>query len=144
MIYAPRPKIKKGVLPIENSNNSQKQSIILGRIPDCVDALLGIQISGDRNVYFGTTNELHMQSSHPEDYEKYKSELSNIIHNPDYIGMNTKDNSIEFVKEFKNDNEFVKIAVRVSLNKKYFARSMYVLNNRRVKSFISKGTLKRP
>lgn len=63
--------------------------------------------------------------------------------NPDYVGLNTKDESIEYVKEYKVDDEYVKVAVRVSGNRNYFARSIYVLNKTRVKNFITKGTLKK-
>lgn len=61
----------------------------------------------------------------------------------DYVGINSSDNSIEFVKEYVIDNEFVKVAVRVSRGNKLYARSLYVLNNRRVKNFIAKNTLKK-
>lgn len=40
------------------------------------------------------------------------------------------------------DHEHVKVAVRVSNNGLYFARSLYVLNEKRVENFIQKGTLK--
>lgn len=84
-----------------------------------------------------------MQTSHPADYQKYGSYIANILCSPDYVGINKKDNSLEYVKEFEIDNEFVKVAVRISLNGNVFARSMYILNNNRVKNFITKGTLKK-
>jgi len=84
-----------------------------------------------------------MQNSHPEDFEKYGSHLSEILENPDYVGKNPKDESIEYVKEFCIDGEYVKVAVRISSHGKYFARSLYVLNRNRVIRFIEKGTLKK-
>ena len=57
--------------------------------------------------------------------------------------LNAKDGSIEYIKEYRIDDEYVKVAVRVSDNDKYFARSIYVLNKTSVKSFIAKGTLKK-
>lgn len=83
-----------------------------------------------------------MKTSHPEDFEKYKDELQNIIANPDYVGKNSKDDSIEFTKEYYINGEYVKVAVRVSTSNIYYAHSMYVLNPNRVKNFIAKGTLK--
>ena len=68
---------------------------------------------------------------------------SNIIANPDYVGKNAKDNSIEFTKEYYINGEYVKVAVRISTHNIYYARSMYVLNPKRVKNFIAKGTLKK-
>ena len=66
-----------------------------------------------------------------------------IIANPDYVGINSKDNSIEYVKEYIVDNEYVKVAVRISSGNRLYARSVYVLNRRRVQNFIKKGTLKK-
>ncbi len=94
-------------------------------------------------IYLGETNILHMKTSHPDDYAKYKDELSNILNHPDYVGINPKDNSIEYVKEFLVENEYVKVAVRISTKGQYYARSLYVLNNRRTENFIKKGTLKK-
>ena len=84
-----------------------------------------------------------MKTSHPEDFEKYGSKLSKILSIPDYVGQNPSDGSIEYVKEFFVEGEYVKVAVRLSGSDKYFARSMYVLNRNRVERFIAKGTLKK-
>lgn len=116
---------------------------IVGVISPNIETLLNISVEGDRNIYLGQSNITHMQSSHPDDYEKYKDELPNILTNPDYIGINPGDGSLEYVKEYRIDNEFVKVAVRISSGKKYYARSLYVLNNNRVHNFIEKGTLKK-
>jgi len=82
-----------------------------------------------------------MQSSHPKDYAKYGSELSNILASPDYVGQNPSDGSIEYVKEFVVNGEYVKVAVRLTQTDRYYARSLYVLNKNRVQNFIKKGTL---
>ena len=83
-----------------------------------------------------------MQSSHPDDYAKYGAYLNTILQNPDYVGLNPNDNSIEYVKEFPIENEFVKVAVRITQSsQKYYACSLYVLNNNRVHNFIKAGTL---
>ena len=98
-------------------------------------------IADNTPILLGNSNIHHMQSSHPTDYAKYGSDISDIINNPDYIGVNNKDDSIEFVKEYLVDNEFVKVAVRVSNSNNYYARSLYILNNNRVRNYILKGTL---
>lgn len=108
-----------------------------------MEALLGVTVSKDRNIYFSPTNLEHMRSSHPDDFAKYGRELENILGDPDYVGQNPSDGSIEYVKEFRIDNEYVKVAVRLSRSERYFARSLYVLNNNRVENFIRKGTLKK-
>lgn len=84
-----------------------------------------------------------MKSAHPNDFEKYSGDLICILAYPDYVGRNPTDGSIEYVKEFLINGEYVKVAVRISANGLYFARSLYVLNPRRVHNYIHKGTLKK-
>lgn len=84
-----------------------------------------------------------MQTSHPADFAKYGAEIVNILAHPDYVGQNPSDGSIEYVKEYLVEGEYVKVAVRLSKSDRYYARSLYVLNNKRVKNFIAKGTLKK-
>ena len=83
-----------------------------------------------------------MINSHPDDFIKYGKNISDIINEPDYVGLNPGDGSIEYAKEFKVDNEFVKVAVRVANSGQYYARSIYILNLSRVNNFIANGTLK--
>ena len=115
----------------------------VGTISAYIEGLLGITVSGDRHIYCSNTNLAHMKSSHPADFARYGGQLQNILANPDYVGLNPKDGSVEYVKEFVSNGEYVKVAVRVSGGGKYYARSLYVLNSRRVVSFINRGTLKK-
>lgn len=84
-----------------------------------------------------------MKSRHLDDFLKYGADISIIISEADYVGINKNDNSIEYVKEYKIDDEFVKVAVRVSKGNVFYARSIYVLNKNRVKNYINKNTLKK-
>lgn len=102
---------------------------------------LSLPCAPNTPIYLGDTNLAHMRSKHPNDYTKYAQHIPAILSTPDYVGINRKDNSIEFVKEFKMDNDYVKVAVRISKSGIYFARSLYVLNTKRVQNFINKGTL---
>lgn len=115
----------------------------IGYLTTDVVLLLGLSEPKDGNIYIGTSNIAHMKQSHPTTYAKYGSEIDLILSAPDYVGINSKDNSIEYVKEFILNNEYVKVAVRISSGEKYFARSMYVLNRRRVQNFIKNGKLKK-
>lgn len=115
----------------------------VGTVSENVKKLLGLSLAGDNSIYMSATNIAHMESSHPSDYAKYKNQIQNILASPDYVGQNPNDNSIEYVKNFIIDNEYVKVAVRLSSGNKYYARSLYVLNKRRVENFIKKGTLKK-
>lgn len=84
-----------------------------------------------------------MKASHPADFIKYGAELANILACPDYVGQNPIDGSIEYVKEFAADGEYVKVAVRLARTDRFYARSLYILNNNRVKNYIAKGTLQK-
>lgn len=116
---------------------------IIGRISNNIEQLLNLSITGDKNIYLGETNINHMAASHPSDYLKYKDELPNILSDHDYVGINPKDNSLEYVKEYIVNGEYVKVAVRISSGNRFYARSLYVLNKNRVINFIKKGTLKK-
>ena len=91
----------------------------------------------------GESNIAHMASRHPEDYALYGEYIPLILSMPDYVALNTKDESIEYVKEVQMDDIYVKVAVRVSERGQLFARSVYRLNTNRAKNFIEKGTLKK-
>ena len=115
----------------------------IGHFSEQIIRILDLDIPVGTPIYIADSNIEHMKSSHPKTFEKYKDELQNIIENPDYIGKNTKDDSIEFTKEYLIDGEYVKVAVRISTSNIYYARSTYELNPNRVKNFIQKGTLKK-
>ena len=116
---------------------------IVGQISPKIESLLGLPTPLDRNIYLGASNLQHMKTSHPEDFAKYGTDMITILAYPDYVGQNPSDGSIEFVKEYKVDNEYVKVAVRLSASDRFYARSLYILNNNRVNNFIAKGTLKK-
>ncbi len=115
----------------------------VGRLSSNVVNTLGLNIPVDTPIFIGVSNITHMKSNHPSYYAKYGASIPNILESPDYARINPKDNSIEYVKEYKIDGEFVKVAVRVSGGGILFARSLYVLNSNRAQAFIAKGTLKK-
>ena len=67
-----------------------------------------------KDVYLGQSNINHMKNSHPNDYELYGKYITFILENPDYACVNEKDGSIELVKEFHVNNDYVKLAIRIS------------------------------
>jgi hypothetical protein len=123
------------------TNNKPVQ---VGQIKPDVIAALNLSIPADTPIYIGDSNISHMKSKHPNDYAKYGQYINVILASPDYVGINPSDNSIEYVKEFVINNDFVKVAVRVSQSGNLYARSLYILNPNRVKNFVANGTLKKP
>lgn len=116
----------------------------VGSISQNVIQLLGLHADAGTPIYLGESNVQHMIQRHPDDYLKYGERIPDILNSPDYVGMNPSDGSIEYVKEFLIEGEYVKVAVRISGTGKYYARSLYVLNPNRVRNFVAKGTLKQP
>lgn len=105
--------------------------------------LLGLSCTANTPIYLGQSNIEHMKNRHLQDYQKYHAYIALILSEPQYVGANPTDQSIEYVREFQIDTaEYVKVAVRISLSGRYYARSLYVLNANRVRNFIQKGTLK--
>lgn len=115
----------------------------VGKLSQHVIELLGVTLSEGRSILLGESNIAHMVSRHPEDYALYGEYIPLILSMPDYVALNTKDESIEYVKEVQMDDVYVKVAVRVSARGQLFARSVYRLNTNRAKNFIEKGTLKK-
>lgn len=105
--------------------------------------LLEISPPEDDRVYLGDTNIIHMKSRHPEAFEKYGEKIVEILAYPDYVRKNPKDGSIEYVREYFENNEFVKLAVRLSNTNKFYARSLYILNDSRVDRYVKDGRLLR-
>lgn len=116
-------------------DHAKQVGVLCQRVID----LLGLSMTEGQSILLGESNIAHMVSRHPADFALYGLILSA----PDYVALNAKDGSIEYVKEVQVNSVFVKVAVRVSARGQLFARSVYRLNTNRVLNFIEKGTLKR-
>lgn len=46
----------------------------------------------------GDSNIEHIKNIHPYEYEQYFPRIEEIISEPDYVGKNPKDDSINYVK----------------------------------------------
>ena len=86
--------------------------------------ILELNIPAGAPIYIADSNIEHMKTFHPDDFAQYGSELSNIIANPDYVKKNAKDDSIEFTKEYYINGEYVKVAVRISMNRSPSSRQL--------------------
>ena len=115
---------------------------IVGELTESVRQMLHIENPADTKIYLGQSNIAHIKQRHPEAYRKYGKYIPTIVQSPDYVGINKKDSSIEYVKTFSDSaGEYVKVAVRVSRGGKLFARSLYVLNTNRVNNYVEKNLL---
>jgi len=116
---------------------------IIGEISDEVKNVLELDLPSGTPIYIGPTNIEHIQREHPTEYEKYFPLLPRIISAPDFVGINPKDNSIEYIKTFPTSaGQYLKLAVRISNDGFLFARSLYEILERTVKQRAEKGMLK--
>lgn len=95
-------------------------------------------------IFIGSDNIEHIKSKHPHDYETYFDEMPQILNSPDYVGINNKDSSIEYIKDFRINGEYVKVAVRATHTSNiWFVRSMYTMSDRKIDNYIKKNRLKK-
>ena len=107
----------------------------IGKVSKKVIKILGLKYQKEEPIFIGEANIRHMKEEHPNDFEKYGADIEDIIKNPTYLARNEKKKSIEFIKEYKIENEYVLIAVRVSSRNVHFARTMYVMADEKVKKY---------
>lgn len=107
----------------------------IGKITKKIINILRLDYDEEEPIFIGEANLHHMQEKHPEDFAKYISQLEDIIKNPTYLARNEKKKSIEFIKEYKIDNDFVLVAVRVSNKNVHFVRTMYVMADEKVEKY---------
>ena len=100
---------------------------------------LNLNIPAGTAVYISKSNHRHMNNRHPWEYAKYHNRLPEIVSNPDYVGINSSDGSLEFIKVF---SKYIKIAVRIANDGEYYIRSMYEVGKSRVENSVKTGQLK--
>ena len=116
---------------------------IIGYISQAVIKTLDLKISPNTQVFIGESNIEHIKSRHPYEYEQYYQDIGLIINSPDYVGLNPKDDSILFVKLYKVNGEFIRVAVKITSGGKCFAKTLHSLSTCIAERYIEKGTLKR-
>lgn len=118
----------------------KKQKI--GSFSQEVIELLELDIDTGAPIYIGSSNIEHIKNRHPYEYEKYFPYISDIISNPNYVGKNPSDESITYVKFYQTGEEYVRVAVRVTMNGTAFAKTLHLLSTVNAERYIEKGTLK--
>lgn len=116
---------------------------IIGYISQTVIKTLDLKISPNTPVFIGESNIEHIKSRHPYEYDKYYQDIGLIINSPDYVGLNPKDDSILFVKLYKVNGEYIRVAVKITSGEKCFAKTLHSLSTCNAERYLEKGTLKR-
>lgn len=94
-------------------------------------------------IFIGDSNEKHIKNRHPYEYDMYYNKISVILSEPDYVGLNPNDKSIQYVKEFLVNSEYIRVAVRISQNQKCYVKTLHLLSTYNAERYINKGTLKK-
>ena len=115
----------------------------IGKLSKKVINLLGLNYIEGQPIILGDANIAHMQRQHPDDYIKYGKDIEDIINNPTYVARNPNQGSIEYIKEYKINNEFVLVAVRISSKGTLFAKTLFTMTERKIKIYLKNGYAKK-
>ena len=115
----------------------------IGVVNKKVIKLLGLDLKEELPIILGNTNIEHMRRQHKYDYEKYGKDISEIINNPTYVAKNPNQGSIEYIKEYEINNECVLVAVRISNRGIMFAKTLFIMTERKIKIYLKNGYAKK-
>ena len=115
----------------------------IGQFSPEITKLLNLNIAENTPILIGDSNIEHIKNRHPYEYDKYFHRIDEIIKEPDYVGINPKDNSIGFVKLFKINSEYVRVAVKVIASGKCYCKTLHLLSTYNAERYIERGTLKK-
>ena len=115
----------------------------IGKVTKKVIKLLNLEYEEELPIILGDSNIEHMKRQHLEDYMKYGNDIKNIINKPTYVARNPNQGSIEYIKEYKIDNEFVLVAVRISNKGTMFAKTLFTMTERKKNIYLKKGYAKK-
>lgn len=121
----------------------KKMNKRIGKLNKKVIELLDLEYKSEIPIILGDSNIEHMKRQHPNDYEKYGQDIQEIINHPTYVAKNPNQGSIEYIKEYKIDNEYVLVAVRISNSGKLFARTLFTMTDRKKNIYLNKGYAKK-
>ena len=122
----------------------QKQILKIGELTKYVIDILNLK-EKPRNIKFAYDRILHCEKhkSDFKDIQSYKKSIEMIpliIHNPDYVGYNKKNNSIEYIKRI---DEMTLVAIRIKPKGDLFLRSIYPISEVKLNNkIISKEYIK--
>ena len=115
----------------------------IGKVNKKVIKLLELEYNKELPIILGESNIEHMKRQHLQDYEKYGKDIEKIINNPTYVAKNPNQGSIEYIKEYRIDNEYVLVAVRISNKGTMFAKTLFTMSERKINIYLKNGYAKK-
>lgn len=116
---------------------------IVGKIDEKVIRLLNLPYEKNEPIMLGKSNIEHMKRQHLEDFKKYGKDIEDIIKKPTYVARNPNQDSIEYIKEYKYNDDFVLVAVRITNKGKFFARTLFTMTEKKKNIYLRKGYAKK-
>ena len=113
----------------------------IGYFSEKIIKLLGLSILPGTPILIGDSNIKHIKDRHPYEYEQYFSDIESILLSPDYVGINKRNGSIDFVKEYIIAGDHIQVSVRVNPGGAYYARTMFALMSYKLNRSLANGSL---
>lgn len=126
-----------------NKMRENRQMLKIGRLTQDIINILDLDIV-PCNIKFGYDRIEHCRQ-HINDFKSIKSfnnsmtHIPEIINNPDYIGFNVNNNSIEYIKKI---DDLTLVAVRLKQKDDLFLRSVYPITESKLQNGIRLGRIK--
>lgn len=116
----------------------------IGEINELVINILDLSLETATPIFIGETNLSHMQSEHPEDFEKYGDKIEEILVSPDYVAKHPRKDSIEYIKVYFDEQKEkrVLVAVRATGSGKFYARTLFVMSDTKVEKYKEKDAFR--
>lgn len=115
----------------------------IGVLNKKVIKILNLEYDNEMPIIIGESNIEHMKRRHYDDYIKYGNDIKEILSNPTYVAKNPNQGSIEYIKEFKINNKFVLVAVRVSNKGTMFVKTLFSMTERKKNIYLKNGYAKK-
>ena len=96
-------------------------------------------------IYIGDDNIEHMKIEHPRDYARYSVDIKDILENPKYVSKHPtddSDDSIHYIRVYTPNNDYIKVVVRPTRNKKLFVRSLFVIDRQNIYQYWTRHAFK--
>lgn len=93
-----------------------------------------------RGIFIDEGTKRHIRRRHPYTYKLYFDKLEEVLHEPDYIGIEKiEQGRFELVKWYKDP---LLVALKIDEECRVFVSSMYIIAPSKIKKRIECGTLK--
>ena len=114
------------------------QTQVVGLLPKGISALLQLEEKKKEVILYSGAIK-HMRERHPYAFKKYFNRLSQIVENPDYIGLEGQEiRSFELIKCYR---DIVLVALRLEEGV-IFVLSLYIIEESMLKKRLELGKVK--